>query len=181
MKQFAYTTCKWLFYIWLGWREKAFPSLSGSYQVNAENLNGRNCQRKKLPNIIVQAYSAVSTVSSFPTQSPTKTRAARRCPSPAAPRTRPSSTVRSAPPTGSAPPPRPWPPPPHPAAPPPHQTKAQRRASHGGAPPSRSRRGADRPEVRPSVSTGALLPPQSLWQTEGRGVLSQLQFGPQCS
>lgn len=68
MKQFAYTTCKWLFYIWLGRHEKAFPSLSGSYQVNAENLNSRNCQCKKLPNIIVQAYSAV-TFSSFPTVS----------------------------------------------------------------------------------------------------------------
>lgn len=69
-------------------------------------------------------------MSSFPTQSPTRTRAARRCPSPAAPRTRPSSTAPSAPPTGSALPPRPPPPqpPPPPRPAPPRRAKAQRRA-----------------------------------------------------
>lgn len=89
-------------------------------------------------------------------QSPTKMKAARRCPSPAAPRTRPSSTAPSALPTGSTPPRRPRPSPPRPAAP--RRISAQRRASHGGAPPSLSLQGADRPKLcrdRPHWSAAA--------------------------
>lgn len=107
----------------------------------------------------------------FCLQSLTKTTAVRRCPSPAARRMRPSSTALSAPPTGSAPPPRPRPSPPRPAPPPP-QTRAQRRASRGGAPPSLSLQGVDCPKTCPSVNTGALLPLRFLWQTEERDSLS---------
>lgn len=106
-------------------------------------------------------------------QLPIKTRAARRCPSPAAPRARPFSTAPSAPPTGSAPPPpppRPRPSPPRPA--PQHQIRAQRRASRGGAPTSLSLQGVDRPTRCPGVIAGVLLPLQCLRQAEQRESLS---------
>lgn len=86
-----------------------------------------------------------------PPQSRTRTRAARRCRSPAALSPRPSSTAPSAPPTEWAPP---LPPLPRPPPPPPRPTRAQRRASRGGA-PSRSRRGAD--DEQEGVGEGAGL------------------------
>lgn len=103
---------------------------------------------------MVQVYCSVIILSSFPTQSRIRTRAARRCPSPAAPRTKPSSTAPSAPPTGSAPPPRPRPSPPHP-------TRAQRRPSL---------QGADRRKPCPSVKPGASLIPAT-----NRGILFSLK------
>lgn len=91
--------------------------------------------------LFILGYLKMFSVSLTPPQSRTRMRAARRCPSLAALRPRPSSTAPSAPPMGSAPPPLPFLPLPQHLSPP-RPTRAQRRASRGGA-PSRSRRGAD--------------------------------------
>lgn len=90
----------------------------------------------------------------MPSQSRTGKRAAKRCPSPAAPRTRPSSTAPSAPPTGSAPLP---PPPRAPPVPRLRPTTAQRTGSHSRALPRPSLQEADCTKLSPSVHTGALL------------------------
>lgn len=109
-------------------------------------------------------------------------RAARRCPSPAAPRMRPSSTAPSAPPTGSALPPRPRPSPPHPTPLPPlllptHRTRAQRRASRGGAP--LSLQGVDRPKLCPERQHWSAV--ASCISVTNRGKRFSLSFSLDCT
>lgn len=158
MKQFAFTT-----HIWLGRHGKAFRSLSHVRLTLQVNRYVRRFKHYIGTSFFRRCFLL------FSSQSLTRMRAARRCPSPGAPRTRPSSTAPSAPPTWSAPPPQPQPP--RPAAPPPRPTRAQRR-------PSLSLQGADRPKLPERRPGGKGLP---LILSLDTAVLILFMFGPFCS